>query len=274
MLKCGLCSKEGLDLSKHIKVHGLTSEKYKQLYGPLVDSSGELKRRQTCLSLHGDANYKNREAIKLSNEIFEGGHSLSDPSVREKANITKIHRYGDANFTNREKAKATCLERYGVETALGLPSVVKKRVSTLISRYGRIFNHTPEPLVTREVLIEKHHGQGLSLREIAKEYGITPQGIAYWMKKYKIEVRKNVVIPRTKKYVPVASTVEEYFNLCMQTQRVLSFSEFGVLTEDKKKSRLKRLFNAGRPYHHLLNELRDIALKPGRWTELLTKIDQ
>ena len=274
MIKCRLCGFMGLDLTKHLKIHGMDPEKYKEKFdGSLVDPSVEIKRKQTCMKKYGDSNYKNKEAIKLSNEIFEGGHSLADPTVRTKAETTKKQKYGDVNFNNREKSKQTCLDRYGVENTAGLPSVVKKRNATLMSRYGKIFNYTPKPLESKETLIEKHHQQGLSIKDLAAQYDVTPEGVSYWFKKYGIKINKKVVVPKSKEFVSPEKTVEEYMQACLEKNDVLSFGQFGVLTENKKNLRLKRLFNAGRPYHSLRSELMEIALKPDQWVTFLAKLD-
>jgi len=148
------------------------------------------KRRQTCLERYGNPNYRNEEAKKLSNEVFAGGHPLSDPVIREKARETKKELYGDPNFTNREKAKLTCLDKYGVDNIAKIDSVIKKRVQTNIERYGKAINYTKPPLFSKEELIDLHVNQGKYLPEIAKIYGITPEGVSYWAKKLGVVIQK------------------------------------------------------------------------------------
>ena len=58
----------------------------------------------------------------------------------------------------------------------------------------------------------------------------------------------------------------------LKEKQLLSFSEFGKMTSDKKNQKLKRLFNAGRPYNHLKSELIEVALKPELWESFLNKI--
>jgi hypothetical protein len=263
MLVCKICGVARTNLHRHLDVeHQMSSEQYKNIYGePVVDSSVEEKRKGTCLEKYGDSNYKNEEAKKISNEKYIGGHPFSDPRLRAKACETKEQLYGDRNFTNRDKAKETCLERYGVANVSNVPEVVEKRVKTCIQRYGKIFNWERKDAFTREELVELHHNQGLTLGEIGAKFGQTPEGISYWMKKLGVEVYKKVVVPKFKEYSNSKDDVREYFEYCLKEKQLLSFSEFGKMTSDKKNQKLKRLFNAGKLYNHLKSELIGVALK-------------
>lgn len=66
--------------------------------------------------------------------------------------------------------------------------------------------------------------------------------------------------------------VEDYLKECLKANSVLSFYEYEKKT-GKPSSRLKRLFNIGKPYHHLLEELRVIALNQSLWTDFLPEIN-
>jgi hypothetical protein len=186
---CAICNVGRSDLTRHLKAdHNITVDEYKKQYNAIVvDHSVEEKRKLTCLDKYGISNYKNGDAKKLSNEIFEGGHSLSDPKVREKACKTKQELYGDPNFTNREKAKRTVMVKYGVESVAHIPGVIDKRKETLINKYGRVFNYIRPPTITKEVLIDLHINQRKTLKEIGLLYNIKWQVVSYWMKKYSIK---------------------------------------------------------------------------------------
>ena len=149
---CKICGTVRTDLHRHLETeHQMSSEQYKSTYGgTIIDSSVEEQRKETCLEKYGDPNFKNKEAAKFSNEIYEGGHSLRDPAVRAKGCETKEQLYGDKNFTNREKAKETCIEKYGVDNVAKIPGVVEKRVQTCIQRYGKIFNFERKDVFTKE----------------------------------------------------------------------------------------------------------------------------
>jgi len=194
---CIICKKEMKDLSRHIKFeHQFTVNEYKQKYATIVvDPSVEEKRKNTCLEKYGNSNYKNDGARRLSYELFEGGHPLRDPHIRDKACKTKARLYGDPDYTNRGKAKKTCIEKYGVENVSQVKGILKKRVQTSISKYGRAINYVKPALFTKEKLIDLHIIKKLSLGEIAKNYNLTSNGVGYWMKKFGIPVKKKVILP-------------------------------------------------------------------------------
>jgi nucleoid DNA-binding protein len=274
MLNCAICNAKGLDLTRHIKeIHLISIEQYKTQYHiSVVDPSVDLKRKETCIELYGDPNYKNKEAKKLSNEIYEGGHSLRDLAVRSKGCETKRTLYGDPNFTNREQAKETCLKKYGVDNIANIPGVKEKKFNTLMQRYGKIFNWERKDVVSKEELIKLHHIEGLTFGEIGKKLGYTAEGVSYWMKKHGVEVHKKVISSKFKEHTDNKTDVKEYLEYCLKNGRVLSFSEFGKLTADKKNQKLKRLFNAGKSYQHLKSVINEIALHPELWAEFLVKI--
>ena len=253
----------------------MTVEEYKKQYQVIVvDSSVEEKRKQTCIEKYGNPNYKNEEAKKLSNEIFEGGHSLSDPGVRQKACITKQKLYGDPNFTNREKAQQTIKEKYGVDSICDIPGVKEKKINTLMKKYGKIFNWERKDLISKKELIRLHHVEGLSFTEIEQKLNMTSGSITYWMKKHGVETHKKIVSPKTKEYTPPEEGVREYFEACLKNGRILSFGEFGDFTEDRKKQKLKRLFNKGGSCQHLREELKDYALSPEKWLGFFGKMKE
>lgn len=273
---CKICGIERTDLHRHLEMdHQMSSEQYKTTYEDLVvDSSVEEKRKETCTEKYGNPNYKNEEGKRLSFGVYEGGHPFSDPTLRAKACETKEELYGDPNFTNREKAKETVREKYGIESGnvAHIPGVVEKRVQTCIQRYGKVFNLERKDIFSKEQLEDLHYKQGLSMGEIGAKFGQTAVSVIYWMKKHGLKVNKKIVSPKTKEYSSNKDEVKEYFDWCLQERRVLAFSEYGKLTADKKNQKLKRLFNSGKTYHHLLQELKDVALKPDLWPEFLNKI--
>lgn len=338
---CKICDIVRADLNRHIKKeHGLTAMKYRLLYGsPVVDSSVEEKRKLTCLLKYGNPNYRNEEARKLANEVYENGHSLRDPLIREKARKTKQELYGDPNFTNREKAKVTCLKKYGVENVNQLDSVVKKRVQTCIERYGRVINYDRPDTFTKDELINLHVNQKKTLKEIGKGRGLCSETVKGWMKRHGIKT-----IRWTRRYVcgPYSGSktsfneydfkkaqelflqncaergvarnsykdgilgiptriiecrcgswnnfirlcglkpcytahqpikhVQDYLSACKTAGKVLSFYEFEKIT-GHPATRLKRLFNAGKPYHHLIEELKLIAVDESLWPDFLGKLE-
>ena len=204
---------------------------------------------------------------------FIGGHSLRDPNVRAKGCETKQALYGDPNFTNREKAKETCLEKYGVENIAHIPGVIDKRKATLLERYGKLFNWERKDIYTKEELIKLHHEQGLSLKEIGDLRGVTSVSVSYWMQKHGVTVHKKIVVPKTKEFTSSKEVVKEYLETCFEKGEVLSFINYGKITEDRKNQKMKRLFNAGKPYNHLREELSTVALDKTLWDAFILKIN-
>ena len=86
------------------------------------------KRRQTCVELYGDENYRNSDLAKE----------------------TKIKKYGDSNFNNRKKAKQTCIELYGVENPFQSDLVKEKIKKTNLEKYG-FESHNQNELVKNKV---------------------------------------------------------------------------------------------------------------------------
>lgn len=77
--------------------------------------------------------------------------------------------------------------------------------------------------------------------------------------------------------------VGDYFNECLKNKEILTFYKYGLSkigflegVEGCKLGarytlRMKRLFNSGKPYHHLLEELKSVALQPDLWPVFLEK---
>lgn len=86
-------------------------------YGVPYSIPGHEKMKQTNLQRYGVENYvQSDECKRISREKqYEKYGGFFNP---EKSAETKLERYGDINYNNREKAKATMLDKYGVECYL------------------------------------------------------------------------------------------------------------------------------------------------------------
>ncbi len=62
--------------------------------------------------------------------------------------------------------------------------------------------------------------------------------------------------------------IKDYFKACKQANRVLSFYQYEKLTS-KPATRLKRLFNKGKPFYHLRDRLKEIVLQEELWEDFL-----
>jgi len=78
------------------------------------------------------------------------------------------------------------------------------------------------------------------------------------------------LVPGYEAHSPVEHT-QGFLEACRASGQVLTFYEYMKVT-GHPDSRLKRLFNTGRPYHHLLDELRSVALDEAKWSEFLAKM--
>lgn len=252
---CALCGYEAIDLSWHLrKQHDMLPSKYKEKYGEFVSSSVAEKRRSTNMERYGVSHYTNRPAAALTNKWFTGGHSLRDPEVRKRAEETKLKKYGDAKYTNRSKAKATCLNKYGVAYAGSIPAAIEKRLETLKERYGKVFNvevphnktSVPEGFVSDYTL-------GMSMELLSKKYGVSDPTLRRWAEEKSIS-RKNTVVTSKSVESPM-DVVSGYFGACDEVGRVLSFYDYGEIRGRRLTTKMKRLFNAGKPYAGMKNGL-------------------
>lgn len=268
---CRYCGYKARDITKHLSTVDVphpNRQEYRRMFPDqkLVCSDVEAARKRTNKALHGNENYRNRDAQRTG--VLR---ALRDTDMMERVRRTKKARYGNSGYVNVEKRKKTLMERYGVDNIMKSPEVARRSVETRKVLYSDN-PVTRKPLVSREELVRRHHIEGHSLEEIAADYSVTSEAISYWMKKFGLEVYRRVVMPRQKEYVRPADTVKEYFEACSSVGEVLSFCDFGRSAGNKKKSRLKRLFNTGRPFHHLKDRLKDVALEPAEWDKFLKEM--
>lgn len=65
--------------------------------------------------------------------------------------------------------------------------------------------------------------------------------------------------------------VKDFLKVCLNAGKFLSFYEYEKITGNPS-TRLKRIFNAGKPFNYLREELKIVALKPELWPGFLGKI--
>lgn len=271
MLTCKICGHEAMDLGKHIRLeHKMALSRYRKELGDIVDPSVLEKRKATCLAKYGVEHYTNRPAAALSNMTFEGGHFFRDPEVRDKIRKTKNKRYGNPTYTNRRKARETCLKKYGVEHTCVVPEVVEKRLETLKKRYGKVFN-IKEPHNKKSIPqnLREEYLSGILLEDIASNYGVSLSVVSRWVKELGL---KRPPLKTSHIVMPLSEIVSLYFDRCLEKGRCLSFYEFGVIAGAKYLIRLKRLFNRGKSYHHLKQDLFDCALDTEKQKSFLKQL--
>ena len=113
-----------------------------------------LKRKQTCLKLYNDENYRNGQQIKeswlkkdnlelkeIQLQIKQTCLKLyNDENYRNTSQIkkTKKYKYGDENYNNTNKRKETNKIIYGVEFATQNKTVISKIINT--KQQNKTFN--------------------------------------------------------------------------------------------------------------------------------------
>lgn len=259
-VECKVCGFSGLDISQHIKsVHSMAKEEYYDKFkSPIISQSIIDKRKNTTMEKHGDPNWRNEEARNLMYSNYEGGHPLRDEKVRLKGKDTKLRRYGNANYTNQEQREHTNIKKYGVAHSCAAPEVIGKRLKTLKERYGKVFNCPKQERVTPDnpEAFKIDYESGLSYSSLCVKYNKSEPIISRWVKDMGLH---RSIKPQKKEYEKPKDTVDYYLKVCYRNGRTLSFYEYSKIAGDPRMNRLKRLFNNGRKYALLKEELYRVA---------------
>lgn len=250
---CKICGHSGLDISSHIRLkHNISIIEYREKYKcRVVSPEIDKKRKETTKKLYGDPNWRNKDAQKLMFSDYKGGHPFKDPECRKKACKTKERLYGDPNYTNREKAKKTNLERYGTEHTGASEQVIEKRIKTLKSRYGKVFNvevpynKTKPPKNFKEVFIF----DGLTYDALSSKYEVSIPTIKRWVEE--LCLKREPLKSSKKIYESPEEVVSKYLDACYELSKPLSFYDYGKIKGEKYSNKLKRLFNKGKKFEHL-----------------------
>lgn len=114
---------------------------------------GHLSIESYQLFLYKEKNDHNKNCI-VCNEEFQGkynkqfcSYKCSEKHRIKQIAITKLERYGDANYRNSEKAKQTCIIKYGVENPLKSTKIRNKIKNTCIEKYG-----VENPFAAKEII--------------------------------------------------------------------------------------------------------------------------
>lgn len=268
-IACAYCGYRARDITRHLMrsifPHPTLSE-YRKIYPNkyLICSQVEKKRKETCLKIHGDENYRNSEAQRLGVE-----RAFRETDVLNRIRKTKLERYGDPGYVNVEKRKKTNLKKYGYENPMKNIEVAQKVVKTRQILYGD--NPVNRPPLISSAVLEDCVNKKMTLSDIGEQFNCSEAVVSYWMKKHGILFSKKIVIPKNKEFITPENIIKDYFETCKKCNKVLSFSAYGELTEDKKKQRIKRLFNRHGKLNFLIDELRLCALNESLWDEFLLK---
>ena len=117
----------------------------KERYGDENFNNRE-KSLNTMITRFGEHSSKNKKVKEKKSETckkkFGGNSPISDKTIRERAEKTKIERYGNKN--NIEKAKETWKHLYGVDNPMKRPEIVQKALETkhfdVLKKRGLVYN--------------------------------------------------------------------------------------------------------------------------------------
>lgn len=125
---------------------------------------------QECRVVIGQQNAKTRTTNSTaSNRKRHGGvHSSSTKEYKDKANATRLLRYGDETFVNPEKSKRTRLERYGSETY----NNQEKNYNTKLEKYGD-GNYNNRPKFLESCILKYGVGYVMKLQEFQDKAAAT-----------------------------------------------------------------------------------------------------
>jgi hypothetical protein len=228
---CAVCGFLGKSLITHvIHAHGLTPSEYTQLYNaPIESSSIKIKRRETSLSNYGVPHYTNREAAKLSFELYEGGHPMRDPS--------SLERYKRARALNphydKESAKKTSLERYGEEffaRTEGARRTSRENMGKL-QESGRAYSGKNRKDCPDREGLKKAYLKGSSLGGIALLFKVSDSVVSRWIKECGLERGESSGTER-KEPMSKEDLIEAYKKECLERKELLSPYTFGKIKGD------------------------------------------
>jgi hypothetical protein len=195
------------------------------------------------------------------------------PEIVAKKRQTNLERYGVEKYTNREQAKKTSLERYGIEYTCAVPEFIEKRVATLIERYGKVFNvdepHNKFHLEDKEKFIQDYES-GLILGDLAIKYKISEPTLNRIIKE--LGLSRAVVKVKSYSIDTPSEATSGYLKACLENNKAFSFYEYGKIRGQQYCTKMKRWFNAGKPYNHLLEELKSVALYSDKHDTFLKKL--
>lgn len=261
----------------------------------LRDPNVREKAKKTKEKLYGNANFTNREKAK---QTCLKKYGVSNPNqckeVVEKRLKTSLSRYGKIfNYVRPPTFTKEQLVDLHINRKLTLKEI------------GKRFSLTPESvsfwMKRYNISVQRRHRYHVDKEKSSidtKEYNI-PQAVELFVSLSKIRgVSRDAykdgvlkvpthVLERTfggwNRFIQICGLnpvytandptvyIKDYFEACMSKNEVLSFYEFEKVT-NMPRSRLKRLFEKGKKYHHLKDELFAVALYPEKQKEFLKKV--
>ena len=149
------------------------------------------KRRQTCIELYSDENYRNIE----------------------KSKKTRLEKYGDSNFNNRKKAKETCIKKYGVENPFQSNLVKDLIKKTNLKKYGF-----------------ESHNQNESVKNKVKESILKKFGTEFYTQSDDYKSKKSEIIKKKKQTCIERYRVDNYTKSDFYLEKIPEFQDLAKQT--------------------------------------------
>ena len=184
MVQCKVCNqviKNNIALSRHIKLHKLSSNEYYDMYlkhedegfckicnAPTKLYSLTYGYRPYCSIKCKNLDKDLQDKISNTNFKLYGGRGFKSQELNEKGKTTCEILYGDRNYNNEEQRKQTNLQTYGVENVLCKESNQRLIAEqTKLERYGnKNFTNTEKSNQTK---ILKYNKSGYNNYEKTKQ---------------------------------------------------------------------------------------------------------
>ena len=135
----------------------------------------------------------------------------SRKNISKKVALTKLERYGDANYVNIEKRKKTNLEKYGVENTFSLDVCRKKSEETKLKKYGSKYPTSFGSDKFRKAMIEKygvdHNSKSKKLLDKKRHHIFEKYGVTHSNKRE--EIKEKIKQTQYKKFGTYAFNTKE-----------------------------------------------------------------
>jgi len=143
-----------------------------------VYCSTQCPERNDKIHLNRDYTKITEKMVNTNVERYGVEYTTQSRKMIDKTAVTKLHRYGDANYNNQTKSKSTCIERYGVEYSLQSPDIINKIQSNKEVLYPQLRD--------KNWLIEENKTKSVST--ISEELGCSYRTVYLYFEKYGIEM--------------------------------------------------------------------------------------
>jgi len=264
----------------------------------LRDPNIREKGCQTKEALYGDRGFTNRpKSVQTCLAVYGVDNVGKVPEVKEKAVNTLMEKYGKIFNWDRPDTftKEQLIELY-INQGLTFKEIGAKfnlnasTVGMWVNRHGipiKNWRYKREFSGERQQLLQKSYSESDLLEaqhkliDMSKERGVSRNnykdgilGVPTHVLEKKYGTWNNFIgacglEPGYTSKEP-SDHVKDYFQACVSKNKILSFYEYEKVTGNPC-TRLKRLFNKGKPYNSLIEDLYKVALFPDQWPEFLFK---